>query len=109
MTDMENPNGDLYVGEGVIAICIALVPGRAVLNGQFDGAIDAKQIEVQAKGVVSGTTQAATIAVAGKINDTIQAADTLSIGSTGIVSGTISYGKLEVEKGGELLGTIRQI
>jgi hypothetical protein len=56
MTDMENPNGDLYVGEGVIAICIALVPGRAVLNGQFDGAIDAKQIEVQAKGVVSGTT-----------------------------------------------------
>ena len=109
MTDMENPNGDLYVGEGVIAICIALVPGRAVLNGQFEGAIDAKQIEVQAKGVVSGTTQAATIAVAGKLNDTIQATDTLSIGSTGIVSGDISYGKLEVEKGGGLLGTMRQI
>ena len=109
MTDMENPNGDLYVGEGVIAICIALVPCRAVLNGQVDGAIDAKQIEVQAKGVVSGTTQAATIAVAGKINDTIQATDTLSIGSTGIVLGDISYGKLEVAKGGELLGTMRQM
>ena len=109
MTDTKNPNGDFYVGEGVIANCIALVPGRAVVNGQFEGAIDAKQIEVQAKGVVSGTTQAATIAVAGKINDTIQATNTLSIGSTGMVSGDISYGKLDVDKGGELQGKMRQI
>jgi cytoskeletal protein CcmA (bactofilin family) len=109
MTDTKNPNGDLYVGEGVIATCIALVPGRAVVNGQFEGAIEATSVEVQAKGVVSGTTQAATIAVAGKINDVVQATDTLSIGSTGMVSGDISYGKLEVDKGGELLGTMKQM
>jgi cytoskeletal protein CcmA (bactofilin family) len=59
---------------------------------------------VQAKGVVSGTTQAATIVVSGKVNDVVQAADTLSIGSRGIVSGDIRYGNLEVAKGGELLG-----
>jgi cytoskeletal protein CcmA (bactofilin family) len=108
MTDITNPIGDLFVGEGVIAHCVALVPGRAVVNGQFDGAIDAKEIEVQSKGIVSGTTQATTIAVSGKINDVVQAADTLSIGSTGVVSGDISYGKLEVAKGGELLGVMRQ-
>ena len=109
MTDTNNPIGDFYVGEGVIANCVAIVPGRAVVNGQFDGAIDAKEIEVQAKGIVSGATQAATIAVTGKINDVVQATDTLSIGSTGVVSGDISYGKLEVAKGGELLGAMKQI
>jgi cytoskeletal protein CcmA (bactofilin family) len=109
MTDTNNPIGDLYVGEGVVANCIAIVPGRAMVNGRFDGAIEAKEIEVQAKGVVSGTTQATNISVTGKINDVVQAADTLSIGSTGVVSGDISYGKLEVAKGGELLGAMKQI
>ena len=109
MTDTNNPIGDFYVGEGVIAHCVAIVPGRAVVNGQFDGAIDAKEIDVQSKGIVSGTTQATTISVSGKINDVVQAADTLSIGSTGVVSGDISFGKLEVAKGGELLGAMRQI
>ncbi len=71
--------------------------------------IDAKEIEVQSKGIVSGTTQATTIAVSGKINDVVQAADTLSIGSTGVVSGDVNYGKLEVAKGGELLGAMKQI
>ena len=108
MTAENNPRGDLYIGSGVVANCIAIVPGRAVVNGRLDGAIDAQAIDVQEKGIVSGTTQAATIAVAGKINDVVQAAETLSIGSTGMVSGTISYGKLEVAKGGELLGTMKQ-
>jgi len=39
----------------------------------------------------------------------VQATDTLSIGSTGVVSGDISYGTLEVAKGGELLGAMKQI
>ena len=47
MTDTKNSNGDLYVGEGVIVNAVAQVPGRAVVNGQFDGGIDAKEIEVQ--------------------------------------------------------------
>ena len=109
MTDTKNPNGDLYVGEGVIVNCVAQVPGRAVVDGQFDGGIDAKEIEVQVNGVVSGVTQAANISVTGKINDVVQATDTLSIGSTGVVSGDISYGTLEVAKGGELLGAMKQI
>jgi len=109
MTDTKNPNGDLYVGEGVIVNCVAQVPGRAVVDGQFDGGIDAKEIEVQVNGVVSGVTQAANISVTGKINDVVQATDTLSIGSTGVVSGDISYGNLEVAKGGELLGAMKQM
>ena len=54
---------DLYIGHGVVAHGVALVPGRAVVNGIFDGAIDSKELEIQTGGVVSGTTQAAAICV----------------------------------------------
>ena len=43
---------DLYIGHGVVAHGVALVPGRAVVNGIFDGAIDSKELEIQTDGVV---------------------------------------------------------
>lgn len=101
--------GELYIGSGVIANGVARVPSRAVVNGQFTGEMSARTIEVQPSGSISGETQAALIAVEGKIDKTVAATDTLSIGSTGVVSGDISYGKLEVAKGGELLGAMKQI
>ena len=55
MSDNET-KGDLFLGKGVLAHCVAFVPGRAVVNGKFDGAIDAKELDVQEDGVVSGTT-----------------------------------------------------
>ncbi|MFM8462812.1 MAG: polymer-forming cytoskeletal protein [Actinomycetota bacterium] len=109
MTDIKLPYGNLYVGEGVVANGIAIVPSSAVVNGRFDGAIEAKEIDIQGNGEVSGTTQAASIAVTGKLNDVVQAADLLTIGSTGVVRGDVRYGKLEVAKGGELLGSMKQM
>lgn len=101
--------GELYIGSGVIVNGVARVPTRAVVNGQFTGEMSAKTIEVQSGGTMSGETQAALITVAGKIDKTVKAFETLTIGSTGVVSGDISYGKLEVAKGGELLGAMKQI
>ena len=108
MNDNES-KGDLLLGSGVIALCVAFVPGRAVINGKFHGAIDAKELEVQTDGVVTGTTQAAAISVAGQLNDSVHATKTLVIGSTGQVSGDISYGTLEISKGGEILGKMKQL
>jgi cytoskeletal protein CcmA (bactofilin family) len=85
------------------------VPGRAVVNGKFDGAIDSKELEIQSDGVVSGTTQAVAISVLGRLNDSVHATSTLLIGSTGQVNGDISYGDLEVAKGGEILGVMKQL
>ncbi|CAM8656368.1 CcmA Integral membrane protein CcmA involved in cell shape determination [Oxalobacteraceae bacterium] len=101
--------GALYVGEGVLAQGVAIVPGQAVINGQFNGAIDASDIQIQARGIVSGTTKAEFISVGGKINDSVQATNTLTIGNNGAVSGDISYGSLEIAKGGELIGSLTQI
>lgn len=109
MNDIKLPVGNLYVGEGVVASGIAIVPGSTVVNGRFDGAIEAKEIDIQGDGEVSGTTQAASITVTGKLNDVVQAADLLAIGSTGVVTGDVRYGNLEVAKGGELLGSMKRM
>ena len=101
--------GRLYIGHGVVAHGIAFVPGRAVVNGKFDGAIDSKELDIQSDGVVSGTTQAAAISVLGRLNDSVHATSSLFIGSTGQVKGDISYGDLEVAKGGEILGVMKQL
>jgi cytoskeletal protein CcmA (bactofilin family) len=47
--------------------------------------------------------------VDGKKNDSVQATNTLTIGNNGAVSGDISYGSLEIAKGGELIGSLTQI
>ena len=101
-------SGALYIGEGVIANGAALVPGKATLNGQFEGALTAKHLEILSKGVVSGTIQASLISVAGNLSKAVEATEVLSIESSGVVSGNITYGKLEVAKGGEILGTMNQ-
>lgn len=101
--------GSLYIGEGVVAHGVAIVPAQALINGKFHGTIDASDIQIQARGIVSGTTKAEFISVDGQINDIVQATNTLTIGNNGAVSGDISYGSLEIAKGGELIGSLTQI
>jgi cytoskeletal protein CcmA (bactofilin family) len=101
--------GSLYIGEGVVAHGVAIVPAQALINGKFHGTIDASDIQIQAMGIVSGTTKAEFISVDGQINDIVQATNTLTIGNNGAVSGDISYGSLEIAKGGELIGSLTQI
>ena len=35
MSDIQTKAGELFLGEGVIVNGFAIVPGKAVLNGQF--------------------------------------------------------------------------
>ena len=109
MSETANAVGELFLGEGVVVNCFAMVPGKATLNGQFVGALTAKEIEIQANGNVNGTIEAEVITVDGQLNNSIHATNTLHIGRSGVVSGDISYGKLEIAKGGEVQGVIKQI
>ncbi|NDA90640.1 MAG: polymer-forming cytoskeletal protein [Alphaproteobacteria bacterium] len=109
MSETTNVAGELFLGEGVVVNCFALVPGKATLNGQFVGALNAKEIEVQANGNVNGTIEAEVITVDGQLNNSIHATNTLHIGRAGVVRGDVSYGKLEIAKGGEVQGVIKQI
>lgn len=105
---MKNTNtyGDLMVGSGVIAKGIFHVPGEAAINGTLEGEMTADSIAVMPSGVITGKSVAKTILVSGKINQSTTATQSLVIDSTGILTGEVAYGDLEIKKGGELQGTI---
>lgn len=101
-----NPNGNLFIGSGVIAKGKLNVPGEAVINGTVEGELNAASINVMQAGVVTGHSVADAITVSGKINQSTTARHSLVIDATGTLTGEVSYGELEIRKGGELQGTI---
>jgi cytoskeletal protein CcmA (bactofilin family) len=60
-------------------------------------------------GEVTGKSTAQTILVSGKMNQSTTAMQSLVVDATGVITGEIAYGDLEIRRGGELLGSITQI
>ena len=108
---MKTPNaaGDLMVGSGVIAIGTFQVPGEATISGSVQGELTAEILTVLPTGEVTGKSTAQTILVSGKMNQSTTAMQSLVVDATGVITGEIAYGDLEIRRGGELLGSITQI
>lgn len=100
--------GSIYIGEGVIANGTISVPGEAVIDGEMIGTIKADQIVVGKSGKLTANAEANIVEVAGEVTQETIANVSLRIQSTGIVEGKISYGDLEIIKGGKLIGIIYQ-
>ncbi len=101
--------GSLFIGQGVIANGTISVPGEAVIEGEMIGNIKANQIVVGKSGKLTANAEANIVDVAGEVTQETNAKVSLRIQSTGVVAGEISYGDLEIMKGGEIIGTITQI
>jgi cytoskeletal protein CcmA (bactofilin family) len=69
----------------------------------------AAALDVLPSGEVTGKSIAQTIVVAGKMNQSTTAIQSLVIDSTSVITGEIAYGDLEIRRGGELLGNITQL
>ncbi len=94
--------GDLLVGQGVIMNGTLTVPGLAEVDGQIDGVLKANSINVTNNGVITGSSSAQHIRVAGAINNDISAEVSLLVESSGKVAGNIAYADLEIRRGGDL-------
>ncbi len=102
----ENIKGDLFIGAGVVAVGTLNAPGLIEVDGSVDGVVNARSINVTANGVVTGNSTADHIRVAGKLMNTSTAHQSLLVESSGDVSGKITYGDLEIRKGGNIAGEI---
>lgn len=105
--EMDSDN-DLTIGKGVRFTGKVSVPNRAVINGTFDGELDAQEVVVEVSGQVSGTTTANNVSVKGVLNSTVNCKKHLTIHSTGSVKGEMKYGELSIERGGKFEGTMNQ-
>lgn len=107
-TQIQTSANDLMIGSGVRFTGTIKVPNRALINGTFDGEIDARELIVESSGVVSGKTTSQNLIIKGSMDADVKCNQLLSIGSTGSVKGKIEYGELTIERGGKFEGTMNQ-
>ena len=86
--------------KGEISNCDALV-----VEGDVEATLDGKMLEVAVGGTFNGST-VESAEIHGTFDGTLTISGLLRIHGTGRVSGTVRYGKIEVQSGGELSGDI---
>jgi cytoskeletal protein CcmA (bactofilin family) len=88
---------------GAITACDTLV-----VEGQVEASLtDSRVFEVTESGDFKGKVEIDFAEIHGRFEGELTAKSRLVIRRTGVVSGTIRYGMLEVEQGGEITGNIK--
>jgi cytoskeletal protein CcmA (bactofilin family) len=77
-----------------------------VVEGRVEASMDSRVIQIAEHGMYSGTVGIDIAEIHGRFEGELTARKQLIIHATGRVSGTIRYGKLMVENGGEISGNI---
>lgn len=109
MSDYKDPlPNDFFIGKGVIFKGEAMVPNKAIINGDFSGLLDAQNLEIQTEGVITGNINASGVKVFGRLNSELNCKNLLIIESTGEVKGKLKYGQIEIARGGKVIGNISQ-
>ena len=104
------PGSKLYVGVNIklkgveISDCDALV-----IEGQVEATVHSKLMQVAAPGALKGTALIDVAEIQGEFSGELTARTRLVVHGSGRVSGTIRYGKLIVEEGGELTGDVKRL
>jgi cytoskeletal protein CcmA (bactofilin family) len=80
-----------------------------VVEGRVEATMDSRVLRVAENGAFSGKVVIDVAEINGRFDGDLTARSQLIIHATGRVSGTIRYGKIRVEEGGELSGDIRAL
>lgn len=107
-SNLSNPEGKkLIVGReielsGNISSC-----DKLVVEGRVEAELrDCRQIEIASMGVFKGSAAIDVAEISGNFEGNLTARDILIVRSTGRITGTVRFGKLEIERGGEVVGDI---
>jgi cytoskeletal protein CcmA (bactofilin family) len=109
MNDATKNKGNIVIGEGVSAVGNFSVPGLALIEGSFHGDLSADELVVGVRGQLVGKVKARQAEVLGETKQELQVTSKLIVRSSGRVRGSAMYGELEVERGGSLQGSVKQI
>lgn len=101
-------DNNVFIGTGVLFNGSMSVPNRAVIAGQFNGDLQAREVLIDSTGQLTGTTAAEDIEVKGAINETITSRRLLTVRSSGKVTGKLAYANIEIERGGQVSGNMIQ-
>ena len=97
----------LTVGEGIrlkgeISAC-----DRLIVLGHVDATLEQSEVlDIGKGGCFEGKTEVAAAEIAGRFRGDLVVRGRLLVRSTGVVEGTIRFGELEIERGGQLKGDV---
>lgn len=100
----------LTVGKGIsldgkISSC-----DRLIVDGKVEAELqDCHTVEITENGTFKGAAEIASAEISGNYEGSLTVRDSLLIRATGHVSGTVRYGKLHIEDGGEINGDVKSL
>lgn len=80
-----------------------------VIEGQVEATVHSKVMQIDQPGTLNGTAMIDVAEIRGEFSGDLTARTRLVVHGTGRVSGTIRYGKLIVEEGGDLTGDVKRL
>ena len=101
-----NSQNSLMIGQGVTITGTIKAENEVVIQGTIDGDIDCNHVTISKGGLVKGKIKTENMNVEGKIEGEFDIHSILHIKKEGKVSGKISYGNIQIDEGGKLLGDI---
>jgi cytoskeletal protein CcmA (bactofilin family) len=109
-TDTKNETKRLIVGRGIsldgkISFC-----DRLVIDGKVEAELEeCHTVEVTENGTFKGAAEITGAEISGHYDGSLTVRENLLIRGTGRVSGTVRYGRLHIEDGGEINGDVKSI
>ena len=90
-----------------------LFSGELIVNGVVRGDLIGKdlqsKVQIGRSGQVTGDIKVPTVTVSGQVEGDVYASAHISLLSSGKVNGNIYYSSMEMAKGGQFTGSIRQL
>ena len=99
-------NSSLIIGEGATIKGEIVEENEITVQGNVDGDIQCKDLIVGKTGSIKGKIKADTLYVEGSIEGEINIKEIVKMMSSSYVSGKITYGSLQINEGGKLVGEV---
>jgi cytoskeletal protein CcmA (bactofilin family) len=99
-------NSSLIIGEGATIKGEIVEENEITVHGNIEGDIACKDLIVGKTGSIKGKIKADNLYVEGSVEGEIHVKELLKLMSSSYVSGKITYGSLQINEGGKLVGEI---
>ena len=99
-------NSSLIIGEGATIKGEIVEENEITVHGNIEGDISCKDLIVGKTGSIKGKIKADNLYVEGSVEGEIHVKELLKLMSSSYVSGKITYGSLQINEGGKLVGEI---
>ncbi len=107
MPEPGGPAGRLTVGPDIRLKSAAIEDCDTLfVEGRVEASMDSRVLQIETSGVFVGAATIDEAEIHGRFEGDLTARDRLVIHKTGHVTGTIRYGRLTIEEGGEIAGDI---